>query len=104
MAVAPAKAELCADVARERTSRGHYASFDFHFLRLAIELRQQAVDNRDHFWNVVDDDGVGSVIRYNVAALREELFHRGYGILRLGVAEETGYRNLFHCQRFGFDL
>ncbi len=44
VAVAPAEAELSTDVASEAAGCSHDAGFDFDFLRLAIQLRQQAVD------------------------------------------------------------
>ena len=76
VAVAPAETELRADVAGKLPGCGHYSGFDFNFLRLAVQLRQQAVDGRNHFRNVVDDDGVGAIIRHHVAALREEFLYR----------------------------
>ena len=45
--VAPSKAELSTDVASEAAGCSHYASFDFDFLRLAVQLRQETVDRRN---------------------------------------------------------
>ena len=44
VAIAPAEAELRADVARELPRRRHHPRLDLHFLRLAVKLRQQAVN------------------------------------------------------------
>ena len=43
-AIAPAEAELRADVASEAAGRSHDAGFNFDFLRLAVQLCEQAVD------------------------------------------------------------
>ena len=51
--VAPTKAELSTDVAGKAAGSGHYTSFDFDFLRLAIKLRQQPIDRRNHRRNVL---------------------------------------------------
>ncbi len=104
MAVAPAKTKLRADVAGELPGRSHYARFDFDFLRLAVQLRQQAVDGRNHLRNVVDDDGVGAIVSHHIAALREELLYRDDNVFRLGIAQEAGDRDLLDGQCFRFDL
>ena len=104
MAIAPAEAKLRTDVAGELPGRRHHARFDFHFLRLAVKLRQQAVDYRNHFRNVVDDHGVGAFIRNHIAAHREELLYGEHHILGVGIAQETRDRNLLHGQRFRFHL
>ena len=44
VAIAPAETKLGTDVAGEAAGCGHDAGFNFHFLGLAIELREQAVD------------------------------------------------------------
>src|SRR6202011_5212699 len=46
VSVAPAKTELGADIAGKLARSSHHPSFNFDFLRLAVELRQQAVDGR----------------------------------------------------------
>ena len=104
MSVAPAKAKLGTDVAREAAGCGHDAGFNFHFLGLAIELRQQAVDRRHHLRNVLDDQSIGAVVGDNVAALGEEVLYRGDDVLGVGIAQEAGDRDFVHRQRFGFNL
>src|SRR5436305_4893952 len=72
VAVAPAKPELRADIAGKLPRRGYHASFNFDFLRLAVKLRQQAIDRRNRFRNVIDDDGVGAIVSHHIAAHRDE--------------------------------
>ena len=104
VAIAPAEAELRADVARELPRRRHHPRLDLHFLRLAVKLRQQAVDDGNHFRNVVDDHGVGALIRNHIATRREELLYGEHHVLGVGVAQETRDRNFLHGQRFRFHL
>src|SRR5580698_10217367 len=101
VSVAPTKAQLRTDVAGKLPRRRYYASLDFHFLRLAIQLRQQAIDRRNHFRNVVDDHGVGTFIRNHFTALREKLLYREHDIFGVGIAQVAGNRNFFHRQRLG---
>jgi hypothetical protein len=104
VSVAPAEAELRTDVTCELPRRRNHARFDFHFLRLAVQLRQQAVNDRNHFRNIVDDHRIGAFIRNHVTALREELLHGEHHILGVGIAEEAGDGNFFHRQSFRFHL
>ena len=104
MTVAPAKSELSANVTRKLPCRRHDPCLDLHFLRLAVELRQQAIDCRNGLWNVVDDDSVGAVIRDHIATLRNEFFNRDDYVLGLGIAQETCHRDFVHSQCLGFDL
>ena len=103
-AVAPTETKLGADIAGEAAGCGHDAGFNFHFLGLAVKLRQQAVDGRHHRRNVLDDQSIGPVVRDNVAALGEEILHRGDDILGVRVAQETGDRDFVHRQSLGFHL
>ena len=104
VAIAPAEAELRSDVARERPRRRHHPRLDLHFLRLAVQLGQQAVNDGNHFRNIVDDNGVGALIRNHVATRREELLHRQHHVFGVGIAQEARDRNFLHRQRFRFHL
>jgi hypothetical protein len=104
VSIAPSETKLRADVTSELPRRRYHASFDFHFLRFAVELGQQPVDGWNHFWNIVDDDRVGAFIRNHVTALREEFLNRDHHILGMSVAEETRDGNFLHRQRFRFYL
>src|SRR6185312_10129674 len=53
--VAPTKAELSTDLAGKAAGSGHYTSFDFDFLRLAIKLGQQTIDRRNRRRDVLND-------------------------------------------------
>ena len=104
MAVTPAEAKLRADVARETPRCRHHARFDFHFLRFAVQLREQAIDDRNHLRNVVHDDGVGAFVCDYISAHREEFLQGEDYVLRVSVAKKTRDGNFLHSQRFGFHL
>src|SRR5205807_8326126 len=86
VSVAYAEPELGADIAREAAGGSDYASFDFNFLRLAVQLSQQAVNRRHHRRNVGDDQRVGAIVGDHIAALREEFFQSWNHVLGVGVA------------------
>ncbi len=70
MAVAPAESKLRADIAGKGPGGCHDARFDLDFLRLAVELSEQLIDGRNHLRNVVHNDGIGTLVSYNIAARR----------------------------------
>ena len=102
--VAPAKAELHADIASKAACGSDDSSFDFNFLGLAVHLLDDAVNLRQNRWNVADDDRVGTFIGNDVAALAQELLERQQEILGMSVAEEARDADLIDCQCFGIDL
>src|SRR5258707_11172165 len=70
------KTPLNADVLSKRSGSGDDACFDFHLLRLAIQLADQVVDRRNHRGDVADNQLVRAVIRKNIAAGRQKLLQR----------------------------
>ncbi len=74
--VAPAKAKLRSDIAREAARCRNHARFNFHFLRLAVHLLNDAVNLRQNGRNVGYDQRIGALIGHHVAALAEEFLDR----------------------------
>src|SRR5256885_4635754 len=83
------KTKLRADILRKRARSGHYASFDFNLLRLAIKLMQQVVNHGDNRWNVANDQLVRTLIREDCSARGKELFQRCGQSACLAVAEDA---------------
>ncbi len=99
---ASAERQLRADFSRERTVRRYDPRFDFHLLRFAVELAKQVVEYRQHLRHVANDQRVGTAVRQDVAARREELLHRRNQIFGLGVAEHASGGD--HVRRFRLGL
>ena len=59
---------------------------------------------RHHRGNVLDDQSIGAIVGDHIAALGEEILHRGDDILGVSVAQEAGDGDFVHGQRFGFHL
>src|SRR5438132_14386963 len=70
--VAPAKAELHADVASEAARGCHHAGFNLDFLRLAIQLLDDAVNLRQNRRYVGDDQRVGAFVGDHISTLTQE--------------------------------
>src|SRR5260370_3105982 len=81
--------QLSADVLREGTRRGNHARFDFHLLRLAVQIADQVIDVRNDRGNVANDQLVRAVIEQNIAARAEELLQRPRRRSSPGIAEDA---------------
>ena len=104
VAVTHTEAKLRTNVPRKVAGSSYYASFDFNFLRLAIQLGQQAVDVRDDGRNVLHDQGIGAIVRDDIATLAQQLLGGGNHVFGARIAEESRDRNFFHGQGFRFLL
>ena len=58
----PRKTELYADVLRERARSRNYPPFDFHLLRLAVQLTDQIVDHGNDRRDVPNDQLIRTVV------------------------------------------
>ena len=102
--VAPPKAKLRTDITSEAAGCSHHPGFNFHFLSLAVQLCEQAIDSRNHVGNIGDDQRVGALIRHHISALSQELLHRGNDVLGVRITQETRNRDFLYGQRLGFLL
>src|SRR5208282_3252429 len=102
--VAPAKSKLRTNFSREAAGGGYYASFNFHFLRLAVKLGEQPVDVRHHRGDIRDDDRIGALVGNHVTALRQEFFQCKDNVFGVGITQEPRDRLLIDSQCLGFLL
>src|SRR2546430_4149986 len=83
--------ELRADVPREGTRCRNHSRLDFHLLRLAVQVANQVINDRNDRWNITDDQLVRTVIVQYVAARAKELLERRRQRRRLSVAQYPGH-------------
>src|SRR6202012_1369468 len=96
------EAEFGTDVLGEGAGFSAGASFDFHLLRLAVELAKQVIDIRDDRRNVTDDELVRAAVEQDVAASGQKFLQRGRQRFRFRVVERA--RDGGHFLRIVFRL